>query len=363
MLSIVTPLRVLRVNKKVLEHLIGITLDKTYYEMNHCSAVELVAELNGEDTSFSVLCTAIERLGDGILETWLATRHEEYCKRHETYKNSLVQFELEGQVYPTIYQKATVVRHFHLFRDFFAEYPTSPVPCKSRGLVETLGTFLTYNLEHAILKEHLESLQVLNPVSDAYYLQYDLLDIEASFVDSCVRNLTEEEKNSIMRAREVRPSLLPLPSGPYQVLAALPFGANYLITESGMELLEKEPCPPRSWLFCILMMYRSPERTRLATRLVREGFNDTETHPDDEVRKRVVSSLLNYLRQKKEDDGTITPVLSMLGLVEGEIYAPYQVTIDFKKAQKSPMTWETLRAMQFFHEIPNSDIERSLGLR
>lgn len=365
MLCIVTPLNVFRVKRSVIETFLSAPYKTTYVAMPHGVAVELVAHLRGEPISWWLIQRAAGCLGIDASAVWKEKNPESPQGADE--KTSVTW---RGVPYTLAYAKETLARHFILFRDFFEEYPNEPLPVPHDPAM--IGSAIYHSLadpfvEDADLLPILPTLQMLNPVSDAYYLMYNLQGVDVSFVRDCVGCLTQADKDGLMRVYrsglaklESAYDFLPLPTGPYAILATLKAGVAYLADE-GSVLVEEQP----SWLFCALTRDSTQDFSPLPmegalTSLIEKGFNDNTEYINGELQVMVVRTLLRYLAESDRDNAATDAVMSMLGLKEGDVSSPYQLSIDFSKAESTPTTSEGLRAFRY-KNISHQDIERSLG--
>lgn len=160
-----------------------------------------------------------------------------------------------------IYLTGAAQSMFTLVRDFSGEYPGKSIPVPYTAAIIRLILSPCYNsasYNYAPLVSCLNCLKHLNPVSNLYYLAFDLEGIEKEEMMSIAKSLTREER-IILRDIGTRDG--------YDLLPPLPHGGegHYILTASrsarAPDSLREElfsDCP--SWLVYFLLLTTSYKR-------------------------------------------------------------------------------------------------------
>lgn len=322
MLTLVTELRVFRVPRAALVSYVGlrITTAPLVY-MKHVFVVELLAALKGEDVSFLLMRGAVSLLcGMSPEDSTLVAGPLPFVRREG--------FVLETTMIPLC--KYTLARHFSLIKDFIEEYPeASEVALPGRTKIhQTIFSLFNLNGTKVSLDaEVLYLLQTLNPITELYYLLYDIGEQHPAVIEGICSRITEDERSDLRELHATRvlhtPYVLPLPDegAGNAILAALSMGRLFLC-HHGLTMLPTHP----SFLFLNACTYRAVGWATLATSLIDIGFDDVTPYyaAVDEVVRALVAVLPLC------SDEQVCRVLSMLGvggLSSVSFYAPYQTII------------------------------------
>lgn len=249
MLTLTSDLSVTKVSKKALaytgtEHKVHVTVG---------TLAETEAYLLGET------CTP------SLLDLCEVELHECNTKIH--CKDGLLEVPLHVD---------TLARHFHLFRNYFTEYPEEgsiTIPTLLCSRVEAVLDVVIEGEDFAYpLADLLYTLQTLDPRNNLSYFLFDLSGMEAKVVSALLSHVTEDERYALLEAHRInRGTPLPDHGRGACLLVALERGREYLASLEGASLLPNHP----SWLFMNASRHEDDGRA-LQVRLIEEGFDKPE---------------------------------------------------------------------------------------
>jgi hypothetical protein len=237
----------------------------------------------------------------------------------------------DGEVSPQ-WVMETLCRHFVLFQDFFQEYPNEhkiTIPTiGSKDMIAILEA-LSEKVQVSLTTDILHALHTLNPVNNGYFLFFHLNGLTSDVVIDLVKNVSQVENNSIVRAGVLWDAVqlaeivnLPLPAD-IEVLCATSYGRAYLATQEGSKLVKHN-----GWSFVNMIGY---EEIELAADVLGEFHKDEFVGLTKEEREKVADSLCKFA-VRTTNKGHFVTACTMLGIyheelgnVDRKVYTPYHI--------------------------------------
>lgn len=314
-----------------------LNLRSTAY-LEYVDAVEFIAYLNQEEVTASLIRSAYLDLGLRVLD----------CKLQDDNKTSFACTDGE-EVLP--YATKTLARHFTYIADYTEAYPDQPIrlPFSRERVRQSFESFMCTADRQVLLVEDIELLQILNPVTDRFYLTSQLKGMNPSVVESIVMTLTEADRVELLRlhqARQVtnREVCLPLPKGGLglAILATTIDGQRYLATLPGSTLLPD--CP--SYLFCNAASH-SAWAWELPSQLMKEGFGDNTELLSFEQKSLVLRCLMKFAFGADDED-----LKSLEMMLSGDELdkAPYHLKVDLRSIRPGIVLSQALRSHLYLTE-------------
>lgn len=348
MLTVITNLKSFRFSRRALEVKFGLTLVEWSLVSamgDYARMLELEGALKDEPYTTMLVYEALGVLSDPVT-----------VPREVGFT-----FNCSDRPIGVEYNKKTLARHFLLIANFIEAYPdeTSITVDHSSATIQQVLLTVLEDHPYELTDERLYALQMLTPVSDAYYLLFNLAPRPPSFVLSLLGSLSENERRDILRSYSLQRqyalstgvgnmSRLELPGGGEGLSIGFAFLTvrEYIITHSLPELTDPFP----SYIFLNMLIRRYNDEVELPVRefLLKSTFDDDSGFLHSEEDLRLVLGGVALCITHSDWDG-ICHILTMLGikhpLLKNEhlhLYLPYQI-----EASKGPWIgcseWEVLK--------------------
>jgi hypothetical protein len=243
----------------------GITCESAFTP--YLQYTEMAAFLRGEKVTLSVIDD-------------LAISLEATCVLPENREGRRIEIECSDGTSIYDLDLETLSRHFTLFRDFFNDYPNADSISIPTIRVRDLKTVLCVLFEQTVVtltEQILYTINVLNPIHNAFFLLFSLIGTKREVVTSLMNRVTDEEKQNIIDSHILRTyhnsELYTVIRLPPQVafLAGTYSGSEYLATEEGYSLAGHN-----GWAFCNAAKHR---QIPLMCKLIKSDFTQDKYIP------------------------------------------------------------------------------------
>lgn len=333
MLTIITTLKTFRISREVFEFHFGAPLTN-YHVMDlgasHGRVEELMAALEGRPYSASLLSD----LGYVLLAD--PDNQGSFFDGKDT---SFAVRCSDGDVVFDDYTKECMARHFLLIRGFIETHPNEnsiSINCPMVDVIDVVHSVI--DIDTRILTPSVKyALQLLTPVTDLYYLLFDLSQTSNDFIVSILEKLTDEERYELLRSYRLTQRFnnnteyldLPQEGRGLKIGFALPRVLEVAVKRPIPGLTDD--CP--SFIFLSSYAFTLPDSLR-KTLLFSSTFNDDSGVLVEEIYNQLIEYLITMAIAVCDWKECCT-ILYMLGVrhetvrdkVEGSPSAPYQVIL------------------------------------